>query len=151
MRTLDARASAGGAVYDELACAALHDTHLAAQRRHGRATNITWVGLTVVAPRAAAVYVNVFEENADPGEPYGCVMPNASVLRNDTHWMTVQGAVFRDVRVRELGATALGGCFNCAPGTPCALRLEQVALPESAAFVCHNEGAGLSQFCGRRL
>jgi len=118
---------------------------------HGRATNITWVGLTVVAPRAAAVYVNVFEENADPGEPYGCVMPNASVLRNDTHWMTVQGAVFRDVRVRELGATALGGCFNCAPGTPCALRLEQVALPESAAFVCHNEGAGLSQFCGRRL
>ena len=26
MRTLDARASAGGAVYDELACAALHDT-----------------------------------------------------------------------------------------------------------------------------
>ena len=99
----------------------------------------------------AAVYVNVFEENADPGEPYGCVMPNASVLRNDTHWMTVQGAVFRDVRVRELGAAALGGCFNCAPGTPCALRLERVALPESAAFVCHNEGPGLSQFCGRRL
>lgn len=47
---------------------------------HGNATNISFINITITNPRAAALYVNVFEEDAQQDRFYGCTMPNASVL-----------------------------------------------------------------------
>ena len=105
----------------------------------------TWDGITIINPRAAALYVNVFEEDAQAGKPYGCVMPNASVLAKDGSWMSASSVVFRRIGVRD--NTALGACFNCAPGTPCDI---DIADSESrGVFLCHNvRGTSVEKLCG---
>ena len=110
---------------------------------NGNATNITWDGLSVINPRAAALYVNVFEENAQVGKSYGCTMPNASVLAHDVKWMSARGIRFRNVHVSGLVPPALGACFNCAPGTPCDVALEDADV--QGKVVCHNAGKGVKR------
>lgn len=121
---------------------------------HGNATNITWTNITITAPRAASLYVNVFQEDAQQNEPYGCTMPNASMLTNDTAWMSANAITFADVTAGSLAecstvcapstlapsppptVPALAACFNCAPGTPCTLVTRNVSVPGET--VCHN-------------
>ena len=107
----------------------------------------------MVDPRAAALYVNVFEENAEVEKFYGCVMPNASTLAPGgkyTSWMSAHSIVFKNITVRGLKSPAIGGCFNCAPGTPCDISLEDADIPHAQAHViCHNVfgDAALSALC----
>ena len=128
---------------------------------HGNATNVTWADISVVDPRAAALYVNVFEENAEVDKFYGCVMPNASALAPGgkyTSWMSAHSIIFKNVTVRGLKSPAIGGCFNCAPGTPCDISLEDTDIPSvnngsepptQAQVICHNclGDAALSALC----
>jgi hypothetical protein len=75
-------------------------------------------------------------------------MPNASALAKKKDWMSVHDVTFRRIGLHQMGAgdettaagstaaAALGGCFNCAPGTPCDIVVEDSHL--GGQFLCHN-------------
>jgi hypothetical protein len=117
---------------------------------NGNVTNATWDGVLITEPRAAALYVNVFEENAQVGKPYGCTMPNASVLAQKQHWMSAHTVTFRRVGYVPAAGTpaALGGCFDCAPGTPCDIAVEDSDV--GGKFLCHNvRGRRVESLCAK--
>ena len=122
---------------------------------HGNVTNASWDGVSITDPRAAALYVNVFQEDAQMNKPYGCTMPNASALAAKQHWMSAHDVHFRRIALQytnpRAGATAttLAGCFDCAPQTPCDIAVEDSDV--SGRFMCRNvRGRSLARLCANQ-
>jgi hypothetical protein len=101
----------------------------------GRVTNITFEDVTIAHPRYAALYVNVFQEDAQPP----CVLPANHDLKN---WLTVRNLSFTRVTATvDDGQTA--GCFRCTPGAPCSATFDGVSVRYASGavardFVCLN-------------
>lgn len=96
----------------------------------GLVENVAWVDYSIEGPRYAALYINVFSEDAQPP----CKLPAKPGLNN---WLTVRGAVFRNVSASAPGAAA--GCFRCTPGSPCSMQLDGVRVAgESSGWACLN-------------
>lgn len=75
----------------------------------GLVSSVTWKDYTITLPRYAALYTNVFGEDAQR-----CALPPSPNLK---HWLTVMGASFVNVTAtvpRGQGA----GCFLFTPGAP---------------------------------
>jgi hypothetical protein len=110
----------------------------------GLVYNVTWGPNYVIDhPRYAALYINVFQEDARPP----CTLPSNADL---PHWLTVHCA-FRGVTA-YVDAGQAAGCFRCTPGAPCNVHFEGVDVREDGGkpakdFVCLHttgqaEGAG---------
>ena len=103
----------------------------------GLVENITFgPGYVIERPRYAALYVNVFQEDAQPP----CVLPAKPDL---PHWLTVRGLTFANVTARGVAAGQAAGCFRCTPGAPCDATFDGVSvLSDGGApagdFVCLN-------------
>ena len=76
----------------------------------GLVANASWLNLRVTAPRNAALYTNVFGEDAA-----SCALPPKHDL---PHWLTVTGALFRNVSAELSVAGQAAGCFLFTPGAP---------------------------------
>ena len=76
----------------------------------GLVTNVTWRSVAISQPRYAALYTNVFGEDAA-----GCALPRRPDL---PHWLTVTGAAFRNVSAALGVAGQAAGCFLFTPGAP---------------------------------
>ena len=101
----------------------------------GLVENITWRDVHIQHPRYAALYVNVFQEDAQPP----CTLPKDPALPN---WLTVQGLTFQNVSATVAQGQA-AGCFRCTPGKPCSATFDGVQVVEdggktAAPFVCLN-------------
>ena len=103
----------------------------------GRVANVTFADYSITRPRFAALYVNVFQEDAKPP----CVLPPTPDLRD---WLTVQGLRFRTVSA-TVAAGQAAGCFRCTPGAPCSAVFDGVEVRQHGAggapakdFVCLN-------------
>ena len=86
-------------------------------------------------PRYAALYVNVFQEDAQPP----CTLPAKPDL---PHWLTVTDLAFRGVSATVADGQA-AGCFRCTPGSPCDATFDGVEVRQrggapAAGFVCLN-------------
>ena len=96
---------------------------------------MTWDGVTITSPRNAAVYVNVFEEDAAPSQ---CVQPKNP---DRASWMTARGLTFRNVVATGMGS-AYAGCFNCAPNEPCQdISFDNVKIDTTKPYKCFNTRA----------
>jgi len=102
----------------------------------GLVQNLTFgPGYAIDHPRYAALYVNVFSEDAQPP----CGLPPHADLPN---WLTTRDVAFRGVTARVAPGQA-AGCFRCTPGAPCAAIFDGVDVRDDAGapapdFVCHN-------------
>lgn len=102
----------------------------------GLISNVTFENYEIVTPRYAALYVNVFSEDAQPP----CGLPPKPDLKN---WLTVQDATFRNVSARVDDAQH-AGCFRCTPGTPCGgfvfdgVRVTQRSGAVAPPYTCLN-------------
>jgi len=96
----------------------------------GQAVNITWENIHILHPRRAAIYVNVFAEDAAES---ACVLPKNP---NRAHWLTAQNFTYRDiVAVTDTYA----GCFLCSPTRPCSgLHFYNVSVQAPSGFRCFN-------------
>jgi hypothetical protein len=101
----------------------------------GHVTNVTFTAYHIDHPRYAALYVNVFEEDAQPP----CSLPRNPDLPD---WLTVDGLDFSGVTgVVTNGQSA--GCFRCTPGRPCSAVFDGVSITQDSGavagpFVCLN-------------
>ena len=107
----------------------------------GLVENITFgPDYAIDGPRYAALYVNVFQEDAQPP----CTLP---AKPNLPHWLTVRGVTFKGVTAHVPRGQA-AGCFRCTPGLPCEALFDGVHVTRSgggggggapaADFVCLN-------------
>jgi hypothetical protein len=114
--------------------------------------NVIWQNITITNPRYAAMYINVFEEDAN-----ACFQPsNAS--RPD--WLTAANLSFVDIHAAvNSSAGTVAGCFNCGPTRPCSnIGFSNVTVTDlgSAApptYTCfhvevNDEGNSLPLPCG---
>jgi len=128
----------------------------------GAFVNISWRNVSIVSPRYAAIYTNVFQEDSQPRQ---CMVPvNAS---RPTAWLTAHNFSFSGIAVTLNSTTgAYGGCFVCAPSAPCdGFSFEDVVVTDVAApaaieaqavpadYVCENvrygaDAASLPRPCG---
>ena len=103
----------------------------------GLVENVTFgPGYVIDRPRFAALYVNVFQEDAQPP----CVLPPKPDLPN---WLTVHRLTFVNVTARDVSSGQAAGCFRCTPGAPCDATFDGVSVLTSsgapaADFVCLN-------------
>jgi hypothetical protein len=109
----------------------------------GLVTNVTWRNVVITQPRYAAIYTNVFGEDAQ-----GCALPPEPNL---PHWLTVAGAAFRNVSA-ELGvAGQASGCFLFTPGAPGSgfvfedVQVRALGGGVGAPYKCFNTGAWEAQ------
>ena len=77
----------------------------------GLVSNVTWRNVVITTPRYAAMYVNVYQEDAQPP----CVLPPKPDLKD---WLTVHDIHFVNVTATVYKGQE-AGCFRCTPGTPC--------------------------------
>ena len=102
----------------------------------GLVKNITFSHYTINLPRFSAMYVNVFQEDAQPP----CVLPSHPNL---TNWLVIQDMRFEHLRA-TVPAGQAAGCFRCTPGAPCNAAFDDVRVVETGtghaagAFVCLN-------------
>jgi polygalacturonase len=101
----------------------------------GLVENVSFVDYAIDRPRYAALYVNVFQEDAQPP----CVLPSKPDLPN---WLAVRALRFANVTATVLDGQA-AGCFRCTPGAPCDAAFDGVDVREqggapAAPFVCLN-------------
>ena len=103
----------------------------------GVVRNVTWQNMRITSPRYAAMYTNVFDEDAS-----GCRYP--SNPERGPGWLTV-----RDVRVENVTAQlAVAGqpaaCFLLSPGSPAAgwtfanVTVTGTNGKPAAPYQCHN-------------
>jgi hypothetical protein len=85
----------------------------------GLVKDVAWLNYHIVRPRYAALYLNVFSEDAQPP----CALPAKPGLQN---WLTIHNATFRNVTANASGAAA--GCFRCTPARPCDMLLDGVTV-----------------------
>ena len=101
----------------------------------GLVTNLTFTDYHIVHPRYAALYINVFQEDAQPP----CTLPSKPDLNN---WLTVQDLTFSSVTALVDNGQA-AGCFRCTPGIPCEINFDGVGIKQddgaiASPFVCLN-------------
>jgi len=101
----------------------------------GLVQNVTWKDYTIFHPRYAALYVNVFQEDAQPP----CELPKNPAL---PHWLTARDIIFQNVSATVLRGQA-AGCCRCTPGMPCNAVFDGVRVVEdggraASPFVCLN-------------
>ena len=108
---------------------------------NGSVTDVTFGPDYVIEhPRYAALYVNVFQEDAQPP----CTLPAKPDL---PHWLTARNIAFSGVSATVANGQA-AGCFRCTPAAPCDASFDSVDVRDDSgkpagAFVCHNmHGAG---------
>jgi len=108
----------------------------------GSFQNISWENVTIVNPRYAAIYANMFYEDAVQKH---CIVPGNASKR--THWLTASGLTFRGIRAEVNSSVAMAGCFMCGPGRPCTgVAFEDVIVMELgggpvasvAPYKCNN-------------
>lgn len=94
----------------------------------GAFVNISWVNLTVINPRYAALYTNVFQEDSARAQ---CTPPPPNASR-PLNWLTATNLSFIGVRAAVNSSSgAYAGCFLCSPTNPCrGLRFEDVVVSE---------------------
>lgn len=95
----------------------------------GVVEGIIWENYAITNPRYAALYINVFQEDAQPP----CALPPKPDL---TNWLTVRGAVFRNVTADAPGVQP--GCFRCTPGAPCDVEMDGVRADAAGGWTCLN-------------
>ena len=111
-------------------------------------SNITWRNISVINPRYAAIYTNLFvEDSGGGGGARTCRVPvNAS---RPAKWLTAANFTFDGVRATiNSTAGAYAGCFVCSPTRPCTgFSFEGVAVEDLAPapvplppYVCENVG-----------
>lgn len=109
----------------------------------GSMVNVTWRNITIEQPRNAAIYTNLFQEDAARAQ---CFVPiNTS---RPAHWLTAQNFSFESIRATiNSSAGAYAGCFACAPSRPCGgfafddvVVVDVAPAPQPAApsYVCDN-------------
>ena len=77
----------------------------------GLVADVLHENLIISEPRYAAIYINVFQEDAQPP----CVLPAKHDLPD---WLTVRGFALRNVTA-QVAAGQAAGCLRCTPGRPC--------------------------------
>lgn len=110
-------------------------------RPRGSFVNISWRNISIVNPRYAAMYTNVFQEDSQVKQ---CFVPVNASRPHD--WLSASSFSFSDIRATvNSSAGAYGGCFVCAPTRPCSGFLfhnvvvtDVAATPVGAAYVCDN-------------
>jgi hypothetical protein len=104
----------------------------------GLTTNVTWQDIVIDSPRYAALYSNIFNEDAEVGEcrPSGTPPPAG--------WLTFTDFTFRNVTATVADGQA-AGCFACSSAAPCArFAFDGVAVTQqgsgkpAAPYVCFN-------------
>ena len=103
----------------------------------GLVEDVVFENYRITTPRYAALYINVFQEDAQPP----CVLPSKPDIRN---WLTVRNLTFHNVTATVDDGQA-AGCFRCTPGLPCAIKFDGVLVETAggkpaAPFVCLNTG-----------
>ena len=102
----------------------------------GLVEGVAWEDYRIEGPRNAALYINVFSEDAQPP----CELPKNPALPN---WLTVRGALFKNVSA-SVPAGQAAGCFRCTPGAPCGMVADGLRVVEAGSgaaarpFVCRN-------------
>jgi hypothetical protein len=102
----------------------------------GVVASVAWVNYTIRTPRYAALYINVFGEDAQPP----CLLPSKHDWKN---WLTVHGATWRNVTAIVDDAQH-AACFQCTPDTPCrGLVFDDVHVAKTSggvaeSYVCYN-------------
>lgn len=103
---------------------------------NGSVTDVTWGPDYIIShPRYAALYINVFQEDAQPP----CTLPAKPDLKN---WLTVRGVAFRGITA-TVDKSQAAGCFRCTPGDPCDATFDGVVVREDSgapanAYTCLN-------------
>jgi lysophospholipase L1-like esterase len=96
----------------------------------GLVEGVAFIDYAIHNPRFAALYINVFGEDSQAP----CALPQKPGLEN---WLTVRGALFRNVTAHAPGAQA--GCFRCTPGAPCSMELDGVRVDGArSGWTCLN-------------
>ena len=104
----------------------------------GLVTNITWRNISIVNPRNAAIYTNVFSEDAATCNP----PPNPNL----PNWLTVRNVTLHDIRA-VVNEGQMAGCFLCTPGRPCngyvfnGVHIRLQDGKDAAPYSCHNMAA----------
>jgi hypothetical protein len=108
----------------------------------GTFENITWRNITILEPRNAAIYTNVFQEDAAPPQ---CTVPSNASAR--VHWLSAFNLTFSSIRatINSTGGSVHAGCFVCGPTRPCTgFLFEDVVVTDVAEapvhplYVCAN-------------
>lgn len=73
--------------------------------------DVMWENITIVNPRFAALYTDVYREDILPGT---C----APGVNEGPNWMSGWNLTFKDIKATVLPGQA-AGCFQCNPGSPC--------------------------------
>jgi hypothetical protein len=103
---------------------------------HGTVHDVTWANITITLPRNAAVYANVFEEDA--GNCARQPTPN-----NGPGWLKLSNLAFVNITA-TLPPGVPSGCFLCSADTPCSLAFDNVVATANGtgqpadAYVCKN-------------
>lgn len=121
------------------------------QQPTSSAWNVTWRDIVIVHPRFAGMYIDVYNEDADPPckPTVDPPVPNSMTGRNFS-FINVTGIV---------DAPAVPGCFLCNVGEPCQdMVFDSVQIRNSAGgapsnYSCFNtqavaEGASFPAPCG---
>eukprot|EP00040_Diaphanoeca_grandis_P012185 m.62079 g.62079 ORF g.62079 m.62079 type:complete len:467 (+) comp23080_c0_seq1:45-1445(+) len=100
----------------------------------GQAMNVTWQDVRIMSPRDAAIYINVFAEDAAIKQ---CTPPTNATKRQP--WLSAFDLTFRNITATMMGG-ALAGCFNCAPTRPCTgIIFENVIIHNATSkYVCNS-------------
>ncbi len=101
----------------------------------GRVTNVTWKNIRIEHPRNAALYFNVFQEDARP-----CKGPADPAL---PHWLSIENVLFQNITATLAGTSQPAGCFLCTPGAPCTATFDEVSVYGSDGkaappYTCEN-------------
>lgn len=97
----------------------------------GEAVNITWDNIEILSPTRAAIYANVFAEDAAAS---ACVLP-ANPRRPS--WLTARNFTYRNIVATT---ETYAGCFLCGPDRPCAdFTFDNVTVTAAGGgFRCFN-------------
>ena len=102
----------------------------------GRVANVVWKNVRIDRPRNAALYFNVFQEDA----PWPCKGPADPALRA---WLSIENVLFQNVTATLIEKSQPAGCFLCTPGAPCTATFDAVSIRGAdgklvPAYACEN-------------
>ena len=108
---------------------------------HGLIYNILWQNITIITPRYAGVYTNMFQEDAT-----NCA--SQPVPNNGPNWLTSQNITFQDI-YGTLNSTTPSGCFLCNEDSPCTdtnfinVNFQLLNGTEGNSYICKNIEPGM--------
>lgn len=110
----------------------------------GLVANITWRRLNIIQPRFAAIYADVYAEDAESCKP--------PVDPARPHWLSALNLSFIDIVATNVSAAHATGCFLCSPTRPCSeltfrnVTARQANGQDGPPYVCFN-AHGSSELC----